>query len=171
MRPFCRSSGPGRPSPRRRHSGRPAVPALGARGTDEAKTRQPTGSWRACPDVEPDAARAVEPLRADRSAIPRWQLQPGHRIWKADQRRPRHPTVTFARPTFISKNANLDIAEKPVRVATDELVRIDAPTKRQRMLIRALEARGYGQLQRCVFLPRTSASASRSGGSARTRVQ
>jgi len=45
----------------------------------------------------------------------------------------------FTRPTFISSKAELDIAEAALRVAADELVRIDEPTKRQRMLVRALE--------------------------------
>ena len=47
--------------------------------------------------------------------------------------------VRFARPAFISKNAKLDIAEKPTRAAADTLVRIEAPTRRQRMLMRAME--------------------------------
>lgn len=45
----------------------------------------------------------------------------------------------FTRPTFISKNAKLDITEKPTRIAADKLVRIEDPTRRQRMLARAME--------------------------------
>jgi hypothetical protein len=45
----------------------------------------------------------------------------------------------FSRPTFVSTNAKLDITENALRVATDKLVQTIEPTKRQRVLIRALE--------------------------------
>jgi hypothetical protein len=45
----------------------------------------------------------------------------------------------FARPTFVSRNARLDIAEVAMRVAADRLMHLEQPTRRHRMVIRALE--------------------------------